>query len=161
MTPTFLHRVRDGLSPREVTHIRGVFFGFRDAEHAGGLVGVKPLARFRAQVARVDHAVHQRRWNVARVLQLFVHRERDRAVDVQPLDVEQAHGAHPVAEAEAHAGVQVRRVRVARLDQADAVVLERHEEIVEHEARPVLDRDGRLPDFLQKGARRGCRLIAR
>ena len=138
-----------------------VFFGFRDAEHTGGLIRVKPLARFRAQVARVYHAVHQRRGDVARVLELFVHRERDRAVDVQPLDVEQAHGAHPVAEAEPHARVQVRGVGVARFDQADAVVLEGHEEVVDHEARPVLDRDGRLADLLQKGVRRGCGLIAR
>ena len=60
-TPTFFDRVRNGLSPGEVALVRGVIFRFRDAEHTGGFIGVEPSSRFRAQMARVDHAVHQRR----------------------------------------------------------------------------------------------------
>ena len=64
-------------------------------------------------------------------------------MDVEPLDVQQAHGCHLVAQPEGDASVEVCRRCVASLDHADAIVLKRDEEIIEDKARRVLDLDRR------------------
>src|ERR671919_2666183 len=121
------------------------------SEHRVALVGIEATPGLAPEMAGRDHAAEKRRRRGARIERRRVERLAEPDWGVDPDQIEELARAHLVAEARLDRLVDVGRRRDARLDGADDVVVEGHEEGVQDEARPVLRFDRLLARSLAPG----------
>src|SRR5450759_276448 len=115
------------------------------SEHCiAGIIEESP-ACLAAQVTGGDHAFHQRRARRARIVRDAVQRVTQQQLRVEPYQVEQFERSHRIAEPGFDRAIDVGGLRYTGLDQADRVVVERHQKVIQDETGVVLGPDRRLP----------------